>query len=281
MMLHLTIPLSPKIIRYESQPEFGTFLQLLITPNLAKLNIGIFILHAIFTASFIVIPLSLLHFAGLATNQQWILYLPTLIVALVIVIFCIGAAERHQHLKFYFLLSILKLVFAEFLLWMGSYHMIFIILGLGFFFTGFSLLESFLPSLISRTAPAGRKGSAMGIYSCSQFLGIFVGGILGGWLYSKFSYAGVYFFCIVLALFWFVLALLMQAPRYLILQTWQVLPSKQQDWHLTAAKLKIIPGIAEVSFIAEEGVAYLKMERSVLSHPDFIRLKKHTIGITV
>jgi predicted MFS family arabinose efflux permease len=74
------------------------------------------------------------------------------------------------------------------------------------FLTGFSLLEAFLPSLISRTAPRAQKGSAMGIYSCSQFLGIFVGGALGGWLYGHFGYSGVHLFCLFLSLCWLIIA---------------------------------------------------------------------------
>ncbi len=195
-----------------------------------------------------------------------------------IALVCIGLAERKQQLKPYFLGGIGLLAVALFLLWMTPHSITFAIIGLCFFFAGFSLLEAFLPSLISRSAPAARKGSAMGIYSCSQFLGIFVGGVLGGWLYGKFSFSGVYFFCIVLALFWFILALLMQPPRYLVNQMWHVFPSKIKDWDAIAAKVQMIPGIVEVTFIAEEGMAYLKMERETLRHPDFIRLKEQLIG---
>jgi MFS family permease len=276
IIIYVVVPTPPTVSWHrQTGPELSSFLKLLIEPELAKLNIGIFILHAIFTASFVVVPISLFHFAGLPASQQWQLYLPTLLVAFVIVLFCIGMAERKQQLKPYFLVSIGSLAFAEFLLWMDPRSMVFTILGLCLFFTGFSLLESFLPSLISRTAPAAHKGSAMGIYSCSQFLGIFIGGVLGGWLYGKFSYSGVYLFCVALALSWFVLAFLMRPPRYLVTQIWHILPSKQQNWNDIATKLQAIPGIAEVTFIAEEGMAYLKMERSVLAHPDYIRLKEH------
>jgi MFS family permease len=253
----------------------------LFVPELAKLNIGIFILHAIFTASFVVIPISLLHFLSLETDQQWLLYLPTFLVAFVIVLFCIGLAERNHKLKPFFLISIFSLIIALLLLWLSPHNIALTAVGLCLFFAGFSLLEAFLPSLISRTAPAARKGSALGIYSCSQFLGIFVGGVLGGWLYGKFSYSGVYIFCVLIALFWFVLAFLMQPPHYLVTQMWHVLPSKRHDWDKMVTKLQIIPGMMEVTFIAEEGMAYLKMERSTITHPDFIHLKEHLIGITV
>jgi len=266
-------PLSTKWHR-DTEPELKSFLKLLTAPELAKLNIGIFILHAIFTASFIVIPISLYHFAGLASDRQWLLYLPTLLGSFIIALFCIAMAERKQQLKPYFLGGIIALALAETLLWKAPGNLALTATGLCLFFGGFSLLEAFMPSLISRTAPAARKGSALGIYSCSQFFGIFIGGVLGGWLYGKFSYPGVYLFCIVLALFWSALAFLMQPPRYLVNQMWRILPSQKHEWEAYAAKLHAIPGMVEVTFIADDGMAYLKMERGAQQHPDFIRLKE-------
>ena len=258
----------------DTEPELQSFFTLLIAPELAKLNIGIFILHAVFTASFVVIPIALDQFAGFSASQQWQLYVPTLIAAFVIILFCISAAEKKHQIKPYFVGGITTLACAEIALWLAPHHLALTTLGLCLFFAGFSLLEAFLPSLISRTAPAARKGSALGIYSCAQFLGIFVGGVLGGWLYGTFSFSGVYLFCLLLSLFWLVLALLMQPPRYLVTQILRILPSQHEQWHTIVAKLHVIPGMVEVTFIAEDGLAYLKMERETREHPDLIRLKE-------
>lgn len=258
----------------DAEPEMKGFLQLLIAPELAKLNLGIFILHAIFTASFVALPIALKEFAGLPSNQQWHFYLPGLLIAFVISMGLIGSAERKQRVKPYFLLGILLLILAESSLFLGLMNSTALLIGIVLFFTGFTLLEAFLPSLISRTAPAARKGSAMGIYSCSQFSGIFVGGFLGGWIYGQFSFSGVYIFCFALALFWFALAYFMQPPRYLVIQMLRFLPAKHPDSETIAQQLRSIPGMAEVTFIAEESMAYLKMERATTKHPDFIRLKE-------
>lgn len=258
----------------DTTPELKSFFRLLCEPELAKLNSGIFILHAIFTASFIVFPISLAQFSGFPADHQWQLYLPTLLSAFITSLFCIGMAEKKQQLKPFFLTAIFALAAAECLLWTTAAHWQSTAIGLYLFFAGFSLLEAFMPSLISRTAPASRKGSALGIYSCSQFSGIFVGGVLGGWLYGKFSFTGVYLFCIALSIFWLALAYFMQPPRYLVTQLLRLLPSQQAHWDKIAAKLQIIPGMLETTFIAEDGIAYLKMERATAKHPDFIHLKE-------
>lgn len=261
----------------DTEPELKSIFKLILNKDLAKLNSGIFILHAIFTASFIVIPISLYQFAKLPTHQQWLVYLPTLLGAFIISLICIGLAEKKQRLKFYFIISILNLASAEILLWVAPSSQFISALGLCLFFTGFSTLEAFLPSLISRTAPAVRKGSALGIFSCSQFLGIFVGGVFGGWLYGQFSFSGVYFFCITMTGFWLALAFFMQPPRHLITQILRLLPAHEGD---IISKLRLIPGVVEISYIADDGTAYLKMEHEAIHHPDYIQLKKQLQNIT-
>lgn len=274
IVLYYSVPTSATLSWHrDTEPEFKSFIKLLVNPELTKLNTGIFILHAIFTASFIAIPISLSH-GGLEANEQWHIYLPTLLAAFILSLVCIGMSEKQQQIKSYFLGGIAAIALSELLMWASTDNLLFVSLGICLFFAGFSLLESFLPSLISRTAPAARKGSALGIYSCSQFLGIFIGGVLGGWLYGKFSFSGVYLFCVTLALIWFALACLMQPPRYLVTQMWRVNPYMQQTWNNIAAHLHVIPGMVEVTYIAEDGMAYLKMERKTLQHPDFIRLKE-------
>lgn len=257
----------------DAEPEFKSFFQLLIHPELAKLNIGILILHAIFTASFVVIPISLQHYLALPSSDQWKIYLPTLLGSFVISLACIGMAERKGKLKPYFIGGILSLLVASLLMSFFPANLSLMVLGLSAFFGGFSLMEAFLPSLISRTAPADRKGSAMGVYSCSQFLGIFVGGVLGGWLYGKFSFSGVYFFCATLSLFWLIIAMIMQTPRTLVTQIIRLSAVPRAKWSDWAAACQALPGMVEVIVIEEDELAYVKMERSVSKHPDFLHLK--------
>jgi predicted MFS family arabinose efflux permease len=190
----------------EAEPDPAQFMTILKHPELARLNSGIFLLHALFTASFVVIPISLQKFAGLSSHQQWKVYVPTLLLAFIFSIALIVIAEKKRQLKRYFMGGILLLGLAECSLLIGSHQVWLSALGLLFFFTAFSLLEAFLPSWISRAAPPARKGTALGIYSCSQFLGIFVGGTLGGWLYGAFGLQSVFLFCILLSILWLAIA---------------------------------------------------------------------------
>ena len=83
------------------------------------------------------------------------------------------------------------------------------------FFTAFNVLEATLPSLISKVAPPHAKGSAMGVYSSAQFMGAFVGGVVGGYLQGSGGAVTVFGFAAALAGFWFLPTLTMRAPSHL------------------------------------------------------------------
>ncbi len=215
LILYTTVPQPAKTTWHaETEPDQHAFLAVLTQPDLARLNSGIFLLHAIFTASFVIIPISLQNLAGISANHQWTLFLPTLFIAFILCIPCVVLAEKKHQLKLFFLGAISILGIAELVLRACAHSVWLSALGLLLFFTAFSVLEAFLPSLVSKTAPSARKGTALGIYSCAQFLGIFVGGAGGGWLYGAFGLVDVYLFCAALAIVWLAIAFKMKNPHY-------------------------------------------------------------------
>lgn len=208
LLLFVWVPTPEKVTFHpETEPDTHNFWSILKLPILRQLNAGIFILHIIFTASFIVIPISLQQTAGLAEKQQWLFYLPGILAAFAISIPLIGLAEKKHAIKTFFIAAIIVLGLGEGLFWLFSKSILISGMALLLFFAGFSLLEAFLPSLVSRTTPPQRKGTALGMYSCAQFLGIFAGGAAGGWLYGQFGLISVYLFCVILTLLWVMIAI--------------------------------------------------------------------------
>lgn len=274
VILYFIVP-TPTQTRWnaDTEVEMKSMRKLFFDKELARLNFGIFSSHAIFTASFVVIPVAIHQISGLDASHQWEIYLPALLCALIVSLTCTGMAERNQQVKQYFLAAVIAIAAAQFIL-LSSHNTLTLAAGVSVFFAGFTLLESFLPSLVSRTAPRASKGSAMGIYSCAQYSGIFVGGVLGGWLYGKFHFSGVYLFSMTLAIAWSALVYFMPQPRYLVTKVVRLASSQLPHWETFASKLQIIPGMIEVTLVTEDGLAYLKMERSTAKNPDFIRLKE-------
>lgn len=205
LILYHWTPTEPRL-HHIPQHNLSLF-TLFFNPLLLPLNFGVLILHALLTATFVVLPTALQNIAGLPEKQQWHVYLPVLLLAFLAMIPFIIAANKKKWSRFIFLCAIALLACAELLLWLLTHSVIGIAIGLWLFFTAFTLLEALLPSLVSKVAPSERKGTALGIYSCCQFIGIFIGGSIGGWLYGHFPVNGVFVANMMLAGIWLLYSL--------------------------------------------------------------------------
>ncbi len=253
----------------------GQFLNILKNVDLLRLNYGIFILHATLTASFVVLPL-LMRDAGLLPAEHWKVYLPVFVVSMAAMIPFVILAEKKRKMKMVFIGAILVLVLSDIGLMQFSHNLIGIIGFLWLFFTGFNLLEATLPSLISKTAPGDLRGTAMGIYSTSQFLGAGLGGGIGGWCYGQFGAQGVFMFCALAGLSWLLLSLTMNPPRYWANLLISLDKTSKEVAEAFVSEILKIKGVEEVTLRSEEGVAYLKVDNQQLNRDQLQNLiEKH------
>ncbi len=232
-------------------------------PELLRLNYGILVLHLILTATFVVVPI-LMRNAGLAAPEHWKVYLGVMVTAIIIMVPFVILAEKKRQMKAVFMGAIVTLVIANTGFIILSDNLTGIIIALGIFFCGFNLLEATLPSLISKTAPADLKGTAMGVYSTSQFIGAFLGGAVGGWLYGKTGVTGVFSFCVLAALSWLWVSMHMKPPRYVanLLISLNALSATEADKFADA--MLQVNGVEDVTLHHQEGVAYLKVDNQRL-----------------
>ncbi|EST59836.1 MFS family transporter [Proteus hauseri ZMd44] len=256
-----TVPNSEhSILNRESGFVRGSVKKVLFDAQLLKLNIGIFSLHTLLMASFVALPL-VMSSAGLAKEKHWIVYLVTMLIAFITVLPFIIYAEKKRKMKQVFLLCIFLLIIAQAILIISDSSLWLIIAGIQVFFIGFNIMEALLPSLISKEAPAGYKGTAMGIYSTSQFLGVALGGILGGWLYQHYNAQTVFLGCLVIALIWFFISLTLRQPSYvssLRIELPKRLSSSQQQQLQQLFKQQA--GVNEVVMMPDEQSAYIKVD---------------------
>ena len=228
--------------------------------ELLRLDIGIFALHAMLTASFLVVPDLLRGTVGVAVHDQWIVYLPVLLVSIAAMVPAIIVAEKYRRMKGVFIGAVMTLVASQIMLFYGSGDVFVLLAALIVFFSAFNVMEASLPSLISKVASPDVKGTAMGVYSSLQFLGIFVGGIIGGMAHQHGGSPGVFVLTTVLAVIWLIAAAGMAQPSYLTTRLVPIAENKLSGAADLAAKLRQVPGVAEAVIIAEEGVAYLKVD---------------------
>jgi MFS family permease len=188
-----------------ARSEQPSLLEVLIDPRLLRLNIGVFVLHAVLMVLWVVVPFEL-RASGLEVPDHWKIYLPVMAGSLLLMVPAIVYSERHGWQRGAFVAAVALLVFAEALFAIAGHALVTLFLALFAFFTAFNVLEATLPSLISRAAPPAVKGTALGIYSSMQFLGTFAGAIIGGWLSQHHGPTAVFAFCIGLTLFWLFVA---------------------------------------------------------------------------
>lgn len=205
---------NPDLIQVHEDTEAvpSQFRQVLTNLNLLRLDMGIFVLHLIITSMFLAMPLVLRDMIGMKSGSHWMVYLPVLLLSIMFMVPFIVVAERRNKMKQVFLGSVLTLALAQIGLFLWHDTISGIVIALLLFFTAFNLLEATLPSIVSKVAPAASKGTAMGVYSTSQFAGAFVGGVTGGWIHGQFGIAGVFMFGAIAAIAWLVVASSMQNP---------------------------------------------------------------------
>ena len=238
--------------------------QVLTNKALLRLDLGIMLQHMILTASFVVLPICLTELAGIPSEHHWFLYLPVLLLSVLFMFPCIILAEKYQHMKTVFLVAVTAIFLAQSMLWLhhDSSWLIGIILVL--FFAGFNILEACLPSLISKTAPLASKGAAMGVYSTAQFLGIFIGGLSAGWLYSSKQEGQVFLFCAAIAGLWLVISWFMPEPPQWASCLYHLPTSATADPSLQQ-QIAELPGVCEVYIDPDAHSLMLKVDKKLFS----------------
>lgn len=192
----------------------GGLKQVMFNPALLRLNIGVFVLHAVQLAMWVAIPAFLVQ-AGLAKDEHWQIYLPAVLGSFMLM-GGVFALERRGFLRAVFLSAIALIALVQVaLLWVSSGAPTIVCLAwlLFAFFCGFNVLEATQPSLVSRIAPASSRGAAMGVYNTLQSLGFFAGGVMGGQLVKSYGTQGLFLTCAALMVLWLVVAWPMVAPK--------------------------------------------------------------------
>ena len=246
-------------VHREAEPVPALIGSALRNRELLRLDFGIFALHAMLTASFLAVPALFAATLGVKSREEWLVYLPILLFSVVVMVPAIIVGERKRRLKGVLVAAVAALAVSQFMLAFGGANRFVLLAALAVFFAGFNIMEASLPSLVTKTAPPGATGTATGVYSSSQFLGIFVGGLAGGWIHQHAGIGAVFEFAGALALLWLLLAATMRTPSYFASRVVRLGAGTSDPVQLAAA-LRALPGVAEAVVVTEDGVAYLKVD---------------------
>jgi predicted MFS family arabinose efflux permease len=254
-------------VKHAPQPkrEAGTapelFWKTFKNPELLRLNVGIFALHFVLMANFMVLPQILEQQLHIERSHHGMLYFPMLLVAFAIMLPFVIIAEKRRKIKPVFLGAIGLLAAMELALIVAPPSSFFTISAIFLFFVAFNVLEATLPSMVSKIAPAGAKGTATGIYSTSQVIGVSAGGAVGGWLLQYSGMPAVLGLGAFFSVIWLLVAWSMKPPRFLASV---LIPLRSHHSASIADKLRAVEGVAEVVIVESENTAYLKVDQRLV-----------------
>lgn len=231
---------------------------------LLRMNVGVFILHLVMTANFLVLPTLFTHELGLPTAEHWKVYLPVFIGSFVLSVPLIIMAEKQRKIRPLLLGCTVLLIVAELLMAAGHAQIVWLLVAFWLFFIGFNFLEAVQPSLVAKYSDVNTKGTAMGIFSSSQFLGIFAGGALGGMVNHEWGATGVFLFSAVVVGIWLLVALQLPQPTFYASKILKLDPLLFSDPQRLHTELLAVAGVKEVALAAEECIAYLKIDKTAL-----------------
>ena len=241
----------------ETLTDVKEIVKLLKQTTLLRLNYGIFALHLALMAAFVAIPTILSEELGVEGQNLWWVYLLLLGGGFFIMLPGMILAEKYNRHKLIFLVSVGVMTAVTLMLsfYRGSVLTPLLLL---IFFTAFNLLEASLPSWMSKACPVGNRGTAMGIYSTSQFLGAFFGGLLGGWSLQTLGMNGLFVvISAVLAIWWWV-CLGLESPKPLKTLVLAVGGLGHADFTKIVSN---IAGVKDILLLEGERLAYVQVDQ--------------------
>ncbi len=252
------VPTGTLLSSGDTLPQKGQVRRLIASSQLWRLNVSVMLLHMMITLLFVQLPVTLLHF-DMTLDSHWTLYLPVLGASVVGLIIMMGAA-RGKTPKSLLLISVLMMAVAFGMMSAQDHAWWVVVVAIILFFTGFNYLEANFPALVSSIAPAGEKGTAMGIYASFQFFGAFLGGVLSGVVTDIWTPETAYLVGAVAAVLW----LLVVSGINEVSRVKRVMMNARFSDSQTASlksSLATVPGVLEITLSSEEGAVYLKVDR--------------------
>ena len=240
-------------------PRAAAALAAALTPELLRVNLGIFVLHLVQMAMFVVLPLRLVE-AGLELPGHWKLYLPVVLASFLVMAPPILYADRRNRPKPVLIGAVALLIAVELALRAVESIPAYAAVMLAFF-VAFNVLEALLPSLVTRIAPAAARGTAIGVYNTTQTLGLFFGGLGGGFLADHYGPGAVYAACALLCGVWLAAALRMQPLAGAVNALSSVTFSIAAGVNLEGLReaLAAVRGVREAEVLMHERIAHIKV----------------------
>ena len=232
-------------------------------PQLLHMNIGIFLSHMALTALFLLVPSLFRDIILLPLEDHWKMYLLVLALSVPGLLLAIRVSSVGKNILRFYRCAILVVASGFLLLAVGAdAYPVGIVVALAIFFTGFNALESMMPSLTSRMTSSSRRGGALSVYNTFQYVGIFCGGAMGGYILDGYGQGGLLWCLSIIALGWLLLSVFQ--PTLSLRETLEVhFDTSQKSYSADIIdKIEGLSGVDSVTVVRDRSLAYLEIDPS-------------------
>ncbi len=200
VILFTAVPEPPKIVHHYSEEE-AKIKHVFKDKDLVRMYITFLFHSGTMAIAFFIIPILMKEKFHMTTMDYWKVYLPAVIFGIIAMGPAAVFGEKYSKGKEVFLASIAAIV-AAFLLMGFSDSFVWFAVGATLFFIGFNMFEPLLQSFVAKFAKVHQKGAALGVANTFAYVGVFLGGAIGGWLYGHYKQEGVAIFVVALSALW-------------------------------------------------------------------------------
>jgi len=221
LILAFLVPEAPKL-RHHAFEEKPRFSALFGDKNLVRMYINMLLHGFLLSIVFMLIPLEMTEKFHWAENELWKVYIMAMGVGFLAMAPAAIAGEKYGKVREVFMLSIF-LNSISFMIFGFTNNETAFIGAVLLFFIGFNMLEPLLQSTTSKYAKASQRGSALAVFTSFQYLGVFLGGALGGLVLHAINVQFLTILMFIVSLFW------------LVYNIWMVNPPKASFLYLNLA----------------------------------------------
>ena len=268
VILFTAVPEPPKITHHYSEEE-AKIKEVFKDKDLVRMYITFLFHSSTMAIAFFIIPILLKNKFGMTTLEYWKVYLPAVIFGILAMGPAAVFGEKYGKGKEVFIVSILFIIASFLLMGFTSSFLLFAI-GATFFFIGFNMFEPLLQSFVSKFAKVHQKGAALGVANTFAYVGIFLGGAIGGWIYGHYNEKGVAIAVTILSIFWIFWIIGMRNPA---LRANLFLSSEEYDEE-KLPMLKTVKGINDFYTNHTEKIIVVKYEDGIISEDEIKEMLK-------
>ena len=264
LILFTAVPEPPHIEHHYSEEE-AKIKEVFKDKDLVRMYITFLFHSSTMAIAFFLIPILMKSKFDMTRMDYWKVYLPAVVFGIIAMGPAAVLGEKYGKGKEVFVASVLFIIAAFAMMGFSSNFWIFAA-GATFFFIGFNMFEPLLQSFVAKFAKVHQKGAALGVANTFSYVGIFLGGAIGGWIYGQYHEEGVATAVIILSLFWIAWIVSMRNPA---LRKNLFLPTDTFD-ESKLLTLKNVEGINDFYTNKTEKLMVIKYEDAIIDE-DTIR----------